>query len=82
MKKETEQEKNKKVAVYQAKNGALELRQDLGNETVWASKKQIAEIFAIDRSVVSRHIKNIFGTKSWMKKWFVQNLHKPLNMEQ
>ncbi len=60
MKKETEQEKNKKVAVYQAKNGALELRQDLGNETVWASKKQIAEIFAIDRSVVSRHIKNIF----------------------
>ena len=50
----------KKLAIYQAKNGAIELNFDDSKETVWASKKHISEIFDIDRSVVSRHIKNIF----------------------
>jgi hypothetical protein len=46
--------------IYQAKNGAIELKFDDKKETVWASQKQIAEIFGIDRSVVTKHIKNIF----------------------
>lgn len=46
------------LAIYQAENGSIELKADA--ETVWAAKKQIAELFNIDRSVVSRHIKNIF----------------------
>jgi len=50
----------RKLAIYQAKNGAIELNFDDSEETVWASKKHISEIFDIDRSVVSRHIKNIF----------------------
>jgi death-on-curing family protein len=52
-----------KLAIYQTKDGALELRRDFDNNTIWASKKQIAEIFGVDRSVVSRHIKNIFEDK-------------------
>lgn len=50
----------KDLAIYQAKNGALELRKDVDMDTIWASKKQIAQIFDVDRSVISRHIKNIF----------------------
>ena len=50
----------RKLAIYQAKNGAIELNFDDSEETLWASKKHISEIFDIDRSVVSRHIKNIF----------------------
>jgi len=52
-------EKNKLI-VYQSANGAIELKGDLGNETVWASQQQIVDIFGIDQSVVSRHIRNIF----------------------
>ncbi|MEX1192415.1 MAG: virulence protein RhuM/Fic/DOC family protein [Brumimicrobium sp.] len=52
---------NNQLAVFQAKNGSIELKTDIENDTVWASKKQIAELFDIDRSVVSRHIKNIFN---------------------
>jgi death-on-curing family protein len=52
---------NNQVAVFQAKNGSIQLKTDIKNDTVWASKKQIAELFDIDRSVVSRHIKNIFN---------------------
>jgi death-on-curing family protein len=52
--------KNKTV-VYQAKNGAIELRGDFDNEnTVLGSLNQIAELFGRDKSVISRHIKNIF----------------------
>ncbi len=52
--------KIKKLAIYQAKNGAIELRQDFNKETFWASLDQIAFLFSRDKSVISRHIKNIF----------------------
>ena len=60
--------KENKIIVYQAKNGAIELRSNVDEDTVWANKKQIADIFRIDRSVVSRHIKNIFQDKELNQK--------------
>jgi len=41
-------------------NGEIELSIPMEDETIWATTKDIANIFNIDRSVVSRHIKNIF----------------------
>ena len=41
-------------------NGEIELKVSIENETIWASIQDIANIFDIDRSVISRHIKNIF----------------------
>ena len=49
-----------KIEIYQAPNGQIEFKSDFENETIWANQKQIAELFEIDRTVVSRHIKNIF----------------------
>jgi len=51
---------NSKPIIYQAKSGAIELRGDADKETIWASLEQIANVFERDKSVVSRHIKNIF----------------------
>jgi len=51
---------NKGVVIYQAKNGAIELRGDISHETIWASLDQIAVVFGRDKSVISRHLKNIF----------------------
>ena len=51
---------NKGVVVYQAKDGAIELRGDFKNENVWATQAQIARLFEIERSVVTKHINNIF----------------------
>jgi len=56
MKKEL---KNKGVIIYQAKNGAIELRGDFTRETIWATQAQIADVFGIERSVVTKHIRNI-----------------------
>lgn len=49
-----------KLIVYQAKSGAIELRSDFEKETIWATLDQIAEVFSRDKSVISRHLKNIY----------------------
>lgn len=48
------------LVVYQAPNGAIELRGDAEYETIWANQSQIAEIFGVDRTVITKHISNIF----------------------
>lgn len=50
---------NTGLVVYQTKSGALELKGDFKNETVWATQAQIAEVFETERSVITKHIKNI-----------------------
>ena len=55
-------ENNNTLALFQAANGALELQTDANKETIWANLDQIAQLFGKDKSVVSRHIKNIFNT--------------------
>ena len=50
------------IAIYQAKNGAIELRADSELETVWATQAQIADVFDIERSVVTKHINNVIKT--------------------
>jgi len=52
--------KEKEIVIYQNTSGAIELRGDLKNETIWANLDQIAHVFGRDKSVISRHIKNIF----------------------
>jgi len=46
------------IEIY--KTGELELNVSVEKETIWLNKNEIASLFNIDRSVVSRHIKNIF----------------------
>lgn len=53
----------KGVIIYQAKSGAIELRGDFGRETVWATQAQIAEVFQAERSVITKHIRNILNDK-------------------
>ncbi len=50
-----------KIEIYQSQNGEIELKGDIQHKTLWAaSLNQIAELFGRDKSVISRHIKNIF----------------------
>jgi prophage maintenance system killer protein/prophage antirepressor-like protein len=47
------------IAIYQAEGGEVEVR--LQGETVWLSLQQIADLFERDKSVISRHLRNIFN---------------------
>lgn len=71
------------MIIYQAPNGAIELKGDFDKETVWASQAQMATLFDVDQSVLSRHIKNIFkdgevDQKSNMQKMHIPNSDKPV----
>lgn len=53
--------------IYQAKNGAIELKGDWTQDTIWASLDQISSVFGRDKSVISRHIKNIYKDEELKK---------------
>ena len=52
-----------KIILYTDKRGNVELRADVEKETIWATLDQIAELLGRDKSVISRHLKNIFAAK-------------------
>ena len=39
----------------------IEVRLDEDNETFWLTQEQIAQIFERDRTVISKHLKNILN---------------------
>ena len=47
----------------------------LKNETVWLSQKQMSELFDTERSVITKHVRNIFKTKELGEKSNVQKMH-------
>ncbi|WP_420320231.1 RhuM family protein [Flagellimonas sp.] len=51
------------IEIYKTKDGKSEIQVTLEEDTVWLSLNQLAELFERDKSVVSRHIKNIFSEK-------------------
>ncbi|MBI2098038.1 MAG: virulence protein RhuM/Fic/DOC family protein [Candidatus Wildermuthbacteria bacterium] len=51
------------IVIYQAPSGAIELRGDFEHESVWATLDQIATVFGRDKSVISRHLSNIYKEK-------------------
>lgn len=65
----------KEVIIYQAKSGAIELRGDFSEETLWATQAQVAQVFGIERSVVTKHIGNILKSREISEKSNVQKMH-------
>jgi len=63
------------LVIFQAESGAIELKGDFSNETVWATQQQIAGIFELDQSVVSRHISHVFKSGEVDKKSNMQKMH-------
>ena len=48
------------VIIYQTEDGLSKVEVNLKNETVWLSIDQMAELFQRDRSVIGKHVRNIF----------------------
>ncbi len=53
-----EQESN--LLLYQSEDGKIRIETLLEGETVWLTQAQMAELFQKDRSVITKHIANIF----------------------
>ena len=48
-------------------NQSVKLEVNMKDETVWLNKEQMAELFNVDRSGISRHIKNIYNEEELEK---------------
>lgn len=62
----TDMETNKldnKIIIYQTDDGKTQLDVKLENETVWLTQTQMAELFQTDRTVIVRHIHNIYKSE-------------------
>jgi prophage maintenance system killer protein len=55
------------IKIFKSEDGNTEIQVSLDNETVWLSLMQLTELFQRDKSVVSRHITNIFKEKELKK---------------
>jgi len=55
--------KNNEVIIFQTKSGSIELKGDIQKKTIWATQEQIANVFGSERSVITKHIRNIFNDK-------------------
>lgn len=83
MKKSNRKNTTPQLVIYRDKKGNIEFRADISNETIWATQAQIVDLFNIDQSVVSRHIRNVFkdkevDQKSNMQKMHIANSDKPV----
>lgn len=61
MKNELIEENKTELVIYESQDGNIKLDVNLENETVWLSLVQMTRLFGRDKSVISRHIKNIFA---------------------
>ena len=46
--------------LYQSEDGRIRIETRMENETVWLSLNQMAELFDVHKSGISRHLKNVF----------------------
>ena len=51
---------DQKIVIYQTEDGQTQIDVRLENETVWLTQAQMAELFDKDRTVIGRHIRNIY----------------------
>ncbi|MDR1016235.1 MAG: virulence RhuM family protein [Coriobacteriales bacterium] len=48
------------VVLFSSANGDVRIEVLYSGETLWLSQKRLAELFDVDRSVITKHLKNIF----------------------
>jgi len=67
------------IVIYQIKNKGVQLEVKLGKETVWLSQAEIAKLFQTERSVITKHLNNIFNSSELEEKSNVQKMHIALS---
>ena len=51
---------NNQIIIYQTEDGQTRVDVRMENDTVWLTQAQMAELFQKDRTVITRHINNVF----------------------
>ena len=70
-----EEGNNDNMLIYQSVDGKIKIDVRFEKETVWLTQAQMCGLFGRERSVITKHIKNIFEEKELDENSNVQNLH-------
>ena len=55
------QPSDESIVVYKSNDGIVQLDVQVADETVWLTLSQLAMLFDRDKSVISRHLRNIYA---------------------
>ncbi|HMB66269.1 MAG TPA: RhuM family protein [Patescibacteria group bacterium] len=57
----------KQVIIYQENKKDVKVEAFLQDETIWLTQDQISKLFSVNRSVVTKHLRNIFKSQELNK---------------
>ncbi len=57
-----QQNRFKEILIYTAPNGKVNIEVFLHNENIWLTQAKIATLFGVDRTVITKHLQNIYET--------------------
>ena len=63
------------LVVFETKDNDINLDVPVDRDTVWLTQAQMTELFKVDRSVITRHVNNVFKEKELIKESNVQKMH-------
>lgn len=63
------------IVLFESSDHAVKLEVALNHETVWLTQAQMCSLFEVDRTVVTRHIGNIFREQELQEESNVQKMH-------
>ncbi len=68
-------DKQSNFLLYTGNDGKVNVEVFLKDETIWLTQKAIGELFGKERSVITKHLKNIFVGRELEEKSNVQKMH-------
>ena len=63
------------IVLFETEDKEIKLSVPIENETVWLTQAQMTELFSVDRTVITRHVNNVFKESELEKKSNVQKMH-------
>jgi hypothetical protein len=63
----TQQSNTSEIILYQTEDGKIKIDTVFQDETIWLTQAKMAELFDAERSVITKHLRNIYKSKELQK---------------
>ena len=67
--------KQNELVIFETADNAIKLEVPVEQETVWLTQSQMTELFDVDRTVITRHVNNVFKEGELDRESNVQKMH-------
>ena len=74
----------KELVIFESEDQAVSLKVPVEEETVWLTQAQMTKLFSVDRTVITRHVNNVFRDEELDEKsnvhFYIANSDKPVKL--